>query len=146
MRSPCDPPKFDEKDWSQFDSGWHADGVSEEETDNAVADLAAKFFQSDEGARTSDRSCRKSKQQCARLTRPRSGHCARMGRPLSRSLTCALKRLRSGPSGSRGKAKALTVPLMIAAQPDTFQLGRSANRGKVEARAPGYHRADDGSP
>jgi hypothetical protein len=49
MRSPCDPPKFDEKDWSQFDFGhWHMDGVSYEETEKAISELAAQFFQSEE--------------------------------------------------------------------------------------------------
>lgn len=49
MRSPCDPPKFDEKDWSQFDfSRWRAEGVAGDATGQAIADLATQFFQSEE--------------------------------------------------------------------------------------------------
>lgn len=49
MRSPCDPPVFDENDWSQFDfSRWHADGVPEDEAGQVIADLATQFFQSEE--------------------------------------------------------------------------------------------------
>ncbi|HXB69526.1 MAG TPA: hypothetical protein VNY05_14845 [Candidatus Acidoferrales bacterium] len=49
MQSPCDPPKFDEQDWSQFDfSRWHLDGVQLDATAAAIADLTQQLFQSDE--------------------------------------------------------------------------------------------------
>ncbi len=47
MRSPCDPPEFDEQDWSQFDfSRWHLDGIQLDSTSTAVADLAQRLFHS----------------------------------------------------------------------------------------------------
>jgi hypothetical protein len=49
MHSRCGPPKFDEKDWSQFDfSRWHLDGVKLDSASAAFADLAERFFHSEE--------------------------------------------------------------------------------------------------
>lgn len=49
MRSPCDPPKFDQQDWSQFDfSRWHLDGLQLDPTAAAIADLATRLFTSPE--------------------------------------------------------------------------------------------------
>jgi hypothetical protein len=49
MRSPCDPPDFDERDWSQFDfSRWQAAGVTPDAPAAALAELAERFFASPE--------------------------------------------------------------------------------------------------
>src|SRR5215471_3972972 len=49
MQSRCDPPKFDQQDWSQFDfSRWHLDGVTLDAAAAAFAGLAERLFNSDE--------------------------------------------------------------------------------------------------
>jgi hypothetical protein len=46
MSSPCDPPRFDEQDWSQFDfSRWHLDGLTTgDAAATALGELAQQFF------------------------------------------------------------------------------------------------------
>jgi hypothetical protein len=47
--SPCDPPKFDEQDWSQFDfSRWHLDGLQLDSVAQAIADLTQRLTNSPE--------------------------------------------------------------------------------------------------
>jgi hypothetical protein len=49
MHSRCDPPKFDQQDWSQFDfSRWHLDGVNLDAASEAFAGLSEQFFNSAE--------------------------------------------------------------------------------------------------
>ena len=49
MQSPCDPPKFDEQDWSQFDfSRWHLDGLQLDSISQATADLTQRLTNSPE--------------------------------------------------------------------------------------------------
>jgi hypothetical protein len=49
MSSPCDPPKFHQQDFSQFDfSRWHLDGVQLDPTAAAIANLTTQLFNSAE--------------------------------------------------------------------------------------------------
>jgi hypothetical protein len=49
MHSPCDPPKFDQQDWGQFDfSRWHLDGVTLDAASAAFAGLSERLFNSEE--------------------------------------------------------------------------------------------------
>src|SRR5262245_10457506 len=49
MRSSCDPPEFDEQDWSKFDfTRWHLDGLTLDAAASAFAGLSEKLFQSEE--------------------------------------------------------------------------------------------------
>jgi len=49
VQSPCDPPKFDEQDWSQFDfSRWHLDGLQLDSISQATADLTQRLTNSPE--------------------------------------------------------------------------------------------------
>jgi hypothetical protein len=49
MRSQCGPPKFDEKDWSNFDfSRWHLDDVTKDSAATAFAQASEKLFNSQE--------------------------------------------------------------------------------------------------
>jgi hypothetical protein len=49
MQSPCDPPKFDQQDWSQFDfSKWNMDGLQLDSTAAAIAELAGQLLASPE--------------------------------------------------------------------------------------------------
>lgn len=49
MHSRCDPPKFDQQDWNQFDfSRWHLDGVTLDAASAAFAGLSEQLFNSEE--------------------------------------------------------------------------------------------------
>lgn len=49
MHSRCDPPKFDQQDWSQFDfSRWHLDGVTLDTASAIFAGLSERLFNSEE--------------------------------------------------------------------------------------------------
>ncbi|MGH2396560.1 MAG: hypothetical protein ACRDFW_06140, partial [bacterium] len=49
MHSRCDPPRFDQQDWSQFDfSRWHLDGVTLDAASAAFAGLSERLFNADE--------------------------------------------------------------------------------------------------
>src|SRR5437867_1324202 len=49
MHSRCDPPKFDQQDWGQFDfSRWHLDGVTLDAASAAFAGLSERLFNSEE--------------------------------------------------------------------------------------------------
>jgi hypothetical protein len=49
MQSRCDPPQFDQQDWSQFDfSRWHLDGVTLDAASAAFAGLSEQLFNADE--------------------------------------------------------------------------------------------------
>jgi hypothetical protein len=52
MPAPCDPPTFDQRDWSEFDfSRWHLDGVTLEAGAAAFATLSDQLFNSEEWRR-----------------------------------------------------------------------------------------------
>ncbi|MCM3906038.1 MAG: hypothetical protein ND866_30510 [Pyrinomonadaceae bacterium] len=53
MRSTCDPPEFDEQDWSKFDLGrWHLDGLTLDSAAAAFAGLSTQLFTSEEWRQT----------------------------------------------------------------------------------------------
>jgi hypothetical protein len=138
MRSPCDPPKFDEKDWSQFDfSRWHADGVSEEETDNAVADLAAKFFQSDEWSENFKSKLPEVKTAVRATYEAEIRTLRQDGKTTEQEFDVRIQAAEKRAESARAVSEGANGPVILAAQPDTFQLGVRLIEEKSKLGLPG---------
>jgi hypothetical protein len=138
MRSPCDPPKFDEKDWSQFDfSRWHAEGVSGEEMDKTLTDLATQFFQSPEWSEKFRAGLPELKTQVRGAYEAELRALGQERQSAEKEFDERIKAAEKRAESSRQSGESAAGPVILQSRPDTFQLAVRVIEEKSKFGLPG---------
>ena len=133
MQSPCDPPKFDERDWSKFDfSRFHLDGINLEATAAAIAGLSQRLLTSPEWRQNFRAALPDLKEQLLNVHREAAKDLTAEREVVAQDFD---RRVADAQSRSESLARAVetaAAPPVVAVTPDTYnvaiKVAASSNR------------------
>ena len=111
MQSRCDPPKFDQEDWSQFRfSRWHLNGVTLDAAAAAFAGLSERLFNSDAWRQHFQATLPALDTPGSVSSRVTHSSCVTKGAPSPRTSTSVPPRRKSAVTTSGNPSKSLQLP------------------------------------
>lgn len=121
MRSQCGPPKFDEKDWSNFDfSRWHLDDVTKDSAATAFAQASEKLFNSAEWRQNFQTTLEEFQQRAIELFKNHSNNLREQQAAVTKDFENRVTATQQRSEALKNVAKAATSPPVVEPDPNTF--------------------------
>jgi len=139
MYSPCDPPKFDHQDWSQFDfSRWHLDGVTLEAAAAAFAGLSEGLFNSDEWRQRFQATLPDIQRQALDFFKEHSRELREQITATAKDFDTRIAAAQQHSDGFRKSIEVATAPPMVQPSPESYHLAvKVATEKDVSLGLPG---------
>lgn len=123
MRSPCDPPEFDEQDWSKFDLGrWHLDGLTLDSAAAAFAGLSTQLFNSEEWGQTFQTTLPELQRRALDSFKEHSNDLKQERADVNKDFDERISTAKQRSDTFRKSMEAATAPPVIEPSPNAFHL------------------------
>jgi hypothetical protein len=138
MPSRCDPPKFDQQDWSQFDfSRWHLDGVTLDAAAAAFAGLSERLFNSAEWRQHFQATLPALEREALSFFKGHSQQLRDQKNAVAQDFDRRITTAQERSDNFRRTAEATASPPVVQASPNTFYLTVKVTTDDVRLGLPG---------
>lgn len=124
MRSQCGPPKFDKRDWNEFDfTRWNLDGVAGDPGAAMIAGLVEKFFGSEEWRQNFQTTVAELQQHVVDLFKDHSKNLREQRTAAAEDFKQRAMAAQERSDAFRKSIEEAAAPPVVGASPDAYQVG-----------------------